>query len=85
MLGLYKGEYLDVIFNTVMFISKWEIMKIRNKVKYKQSRIGDQTIFNICKQEILDKLYYDVKKKKKWKSRNSKAFLMTNYLNFSKR
>ena len=34
MLGLYGGEDLDVIFNTVIFISKWEIWKIRNKVKY---------------------------------------------------
>ena len=42
MLGLYGGEDLDVIFNTVIFISKWEIWKIRNKVKYNQSRIGDQ-------------------------------------------
>ena len=29
MLGLYGGEDLDVIFNTVIFISKWEIWKIR--------------------------------------------------------
>ena len=43
------GEDLDVIFNTVIFISKWEIWKIRNKVKYNQSRIGDQTIFNTWK------------------------------------
>ena len=49
MLGLYEGEDLDVIFNTVIFISKWEIWKIRNKVKYNQSRIGHQTIFNIGK------------------------------------
>jgi hypothetical protein len=42
-------EDLDVIFNTVIFISKWEIWKIRNKVKYNQSRIGDQTIFNTWK------------------------------------
>ena len=63
MLALYGGEDLDVIFNTVIFISKWEILKIRNKVKYNQSRIGDQTIFNICKQEIWNKLYYDVNKK----------------------
>jgi hypothetical protein len=34
MLGLYGGEDLDVIFNTVIFISKWEIWKIRDKVKY---------------------------------------------------
>jgi hypothetical protein len=25
MLGLYGGEDLDVIFNTVVFISKWKI------------------------------------------------------------
>ena len=49
MLGLYGGEDLDVIFNTVIFISKWEIWKIRNKVKYNQSRIGDHTIFNTWK------------------------------------
>ena len=49
MLGLYGGEDLDVIFNTVIFISNWEIWKIRNKVKYNQSRIGDQTIFNTWK------------------------------------
>jgi hypothetical protein len=49
MLGLYGGEDLDVIFNTVIFISKWEIWKIRNKVKYNQFRIGDQTIFNTWK------------------------------------
>ena len=49
MLGLYGGEDLDVIFNTVIFISKWEIWKIRNKVRYNQSRIGDQTIFNTWK------------------------------------
>ena len=29
MLGLYEGEDLDVIFNIVIFISKWEIWKIR--------------------------------------------------------
>ena len=28
MLGLYGGEDLDVLFNTVIFISKWEIWKI---------------------------------------------------------
>ena len=49
MLGIYGGEDLDVIFNTVIFISKWEMWKIRNKVKYNQSRIGDQTIFNTWK------------------------------------
>jgi hypothetical protein len=49
MLGLYGGADLDVIFNTVIFISKWEIWKIRNKVKYNQCRIGDQTIFNTWK------------------------------------
>jgi hypothetical protein len=40
---------LDVIYNTVIFISKWEIWEIRNKVKYNQSQIGDQTIFNTWK------------------------------------
>jgi hypothetical protein len=49
MLELYWGEDLDVIFNNVIFISKWEIWKIRNKVKYNQSGIGDQTIFNTNK------------------------------------
>ena len=38
-----------IIFNTVIFISKWVIWKIRNKVKYNQSRIGDQIIFNSWK------------------------------------
>ena len=46
MLELYGSEDLDVIFNTVIYISKWNIRKIRNKVKYNQSGIGDQTIFN---------------------------------------
>ena len=41
MLRLYGGEDLDVIFNTVTFISKWEIWKMRNQVKYNQSQIGD--------------------------------------------
>ena len=50
------GEDLDVICNTVIFISKWEIWKIRNKVKYNQSRIGDQTIFNTEK-IILKNIY----------------------------
>jgi hypothetical protein len=35
MLGLYGGEDLDVIFNTVIFISKWEIWKIRNRRTFK--------------------------------------------------
>ena len=39
MLGLYGGEDLDVILNTVIFILKWEIWKIRNKVKYNQSQL----------------------------------------------
>ena len=39
MLGLYGDEDLDIVFNTVILISKWEIRKIRNKVKYNQSRI----------------------------------------------
>jgi uncharacterized protein YjdB len=46
MLGLYGGEDLEVIFNITIFISKWQIWKIHNKVKYSQSRIGDQTMFN---------------------------------------
>ena len=46
MLGLYGGEDLDVICNNVICISKWNIWKIRNKMKYNKSRIGDQTIFN---------------------------------------
>ena len=49
MLGLYGDGDLDVIINTVIFISKWEIWKIRNEVKYNQSRIGDQTKFNTWK------------------------------------
>ena len=49
MIGLYGGGDLDVICNTVILISKWKIWKIRNKVKYNQSRIGDQTIFNTWK------------------------------------
>ena len=52
MLGLYGGEDLDIIFNTVIFISKWEIWKIRIKVKYNQSGIGDQTIFNTFKKHL---------------------------------
>jgi hypothetical protein len=31
MLGLYGGEDLDVIFNTVIFISKWEIWNKNKK------------------------------------------------------
>ena len=46
MSGLYGGEDLDAIFNIIICISKWEIWKIRNKVKYNQSRIEEQTIFN---------------------------------------
>ena len=56
MLGLYGGEDLDIIFNTVIFISKWEIWKIRNKEKYNQSRIGDQTIFNTWKNNFKKQL-----------------------------
>ena len=52
MLGLHGGGDLDVIFNTVIFISKWEIWKIRIKVKYNQSGIGDQTIFNTFKKHL---------------------------------
>ena len=58
MLGLYGGEDLDVIFNTVIFISKWEIWKIRNKVIYNQSRIGDQTIFNTWKNNFKKHLHF---------------------------
>ena len=47
MLGLDGGDDLaDPIFNIIIFFSKWKIWKICNKVKYNQSRIGDQTIFN---------------------------------------
>jgi hypothetical protein len=46
MLGLYGGEDLDVIFNIIIFFSKWEIWKIRNKVKKNQSRNGNQTIYS---------------------------------------
>ena len=49
MIELYGGEDLDVIFNIIIFIAKWEIWKIRNKVKYNQIRIGDQTISNTWK------------------------------------
>jgi hypothetical protein len=52
MLGLYGGEDLDVICNTVICISKWNIWKIRNKMKYNKSRIGDQTIFNTWKNNL---------------------------------
>jgi len=58
MLGLYGGEDLDVIFNIIICISKWEIWKIRNKVKYNQSRIGDQTIFNTWKNYFIKHLQY---------------------------
>ena len=33
MLGLYRGEDLEVIFNIIIFISKWEIWKTRNEMK----------------------------------------------------
>ena len=49
ILRLNGSEDLDVIINIIIFISTWEIWKIRNKVKYNQSRIGDQTIFNTRK------------------------------------
>jgi hypothetical protein len=63
MLELYGGEDLDVIFNTVIFISKWEIWKIRNKVKYNQSRIGGRDgIFRLTNSffsiYVLYNLYY---------------------------
>jgi hypothetical protein len=48
MLWLYGSEDLDVIFNTVIFISKWEIWKIRNKVKYNQSQKIDAASFHRC-------------------------------------
>ena len=35
----------------------WEIWKIRNKVKYNQSRIGDQTIFNTWKNNFKKHLH----------------------------
>jgi hypothetical protein len=37
------------IFNIIIFFSKWEIWKIRNKVKKNQSRNGNQTIFTTWK------------------------------------
>ena len=52
MLGLNSSEDVDVIINIIIFISKWEIWKIRNTVKYNQSRIGDQTIFNTWKNNL---------------------------------
>jgi hypothetical protein len=52
MLGLNSSEDVDVIINIIIFISKWEIWKIRNKVIYNQSRIGDQTIFNTWKNNL---------------------------------
>ena len=61
MLGLYGGVDLDVIFNTVIFISKWELWKIRNKVKYNQSRIGDQTIFHTWKNYLKKRLQCTLK------------------------
>jgi hypothetical protein len=53
MLGLYGGEDLDVIFNTVIFISKGEIWKKKygNKVK-------DQTILNTWKNNFKKHLQY---------------------------
>jgi hypothetical protein len=37
MLGLFGGKDLDVSFIIIIFFSKCEIWKIRNKVKYNQS------------------------------------------------
>ena len=49
MLGLYGGDDLEVIFNIIIFIAKWEIWKTHNKVNNNQSQIGDQTFFNTWK------------------------------------
>jgi hypothetical protein len=58
MLGLYGGEDLDVIFNIIIFFSKWEIWKIRNKVKKNQSRNGNQTIFTTWKNNFKNYLQF---------------------------
>jgi hypothetical protein len=46
---LFRRKVLICFYH---FISKWEIWKIRIKVKYNQSGIGDQTIFNTFKKHL---------------------------------
>jgi len=34
MLGYHEGDSLDNIINIIIYIFKWELWKIRNKIKY---------------------------------------------------
>jgi hypothetical protein len=40
---------MELSSNMTLLQFSWEIWKIRNRVKYNQSRIRDQTIFNTWK------------------------------------
>ena len=52
MFGFNIGGKLEILFNTLIIISKWSIWKARNKVKYDKININENVLCNIWKQTL---------------------------------
>ena len=56
MFGFNIGGKHEILFNTLIFISKWSIWKARNKVKYDKIHINQNVLCNIWKQTLKSEL-----------------------------
>ena len=52
ILGFFGGSENDFVLNTVIFYSKWELWKIRNKIKYDKVRLQNAYILDIWKKNV---------------------------------
>jgi hypothetical protein len=56
MFGFNIGGKLEILFNTLIIISKWSIWKARNKVKYDKININENVL---CKNINLKPVYQE--------------------------
>ena len=52
MFGFNIGGKHEILFNTLIIISKWSIWKASNKVKYDKIHINQNVLCNIWKQTL---------------------------------
>ena len=56
MFGFNIGGKHEILFNTLIFISKQSIWKARNKVKYDKIHINQNELCNIWKQTLISEI-----------------------------
>ena len=61
MLGYHEGDNLDNIISIIIYIFKWELWKIRIKIKHNGINLGDNVIRNTWRRNFHNNLDFLLK------------------------